>query len=202
MIKGWDADPSAIVAGDAVIGEGTRIWGGAHISSAAVIGRNCIIGRGVSVGPGVQIGNRCKIQNGAQIYAPSVLGDGVFVGPSVVLTNDNNPRAIEPDGSLKTSRDWKPDVVTLGIGCSIGAGTVCVAPVRIGQWAMVGAGSVVTTNVKDFSLVVGSPARHIGWVGRAGLRLESRGNFFRCPKTEEMYRLKDEVMELVEKQLQ
>ena len=95
----------------------------------AVLGENCVVGRGAYIGTGVQMGDNCKVQNYALVYEPAVLGDGVFIGPAVVLTNDTYPRAVNPDGSLKTAHDWEPVGVTIGDGASIGARAVCVAPV-------------------------------------------------------------------------
>ena len=132
-----------------------------------MLGENCVIGRGAYIGTGVRMGDHCKVQNYALVYEPARLGDGVFIGPAVVLTNDTYPRAVNPDGSLKSADDWEPVGVTIGTAPSIGARAVCVAPVTIGAWAMVAAGAVVTTDVPPHALVAGVPARQIGWVGRS-----------------------------------
>jgi acetyltransferase-like isoleucine patch superfamily enzyme len=122
------------------------------------------------------------------VYEPATLENGVFVGPAAVLTNDTFPRAVKPDGSLKGAADWDVVGVTLQEGCSIGARAICVAPVTVGRWAMVAAGAVVTTDVPDFALVVGVPARRIKWVGRAGVPLVSTGERnWRCPQTGARY---------------
>lgn len=165
-------DPSADVSPSAAIGTGTTVWHLAQVREDARLGVDCVVGRGAYIGSGVRIGDRCKIQNHALVYEPAELADGVFVGPAVVFTNDRHPRAITADGRLKSADDWEPVGVTVGQGASIGARAVCVAPVRVGAWAMVAAGSVVTIDVPDHALVVGVPARQIGWVGRTGHRLE------------------------------
>ncbi len=164
--------PGADVDERAKIGDGSSIWHLAQIREDAVLGANCIVGRGAYVGTGVRIGDNVKIQNYALVYEPATLGDGAFVGPAAVLTNDLRPRSVTPDGAQKRGEDWHAVGVEIAEGASVGARAVCVAPVRIGRWAMVGAGSVVTRDVPDHALVVGVPARRIGWVGRSGERLE------------------------------
>ncbi len=161
-------EASADVAATAAVGSGTLIWHLAQVREDAVIGTDCIIGRGAYIGPGVRIGDSCKIQNHALVYEPAVLGNGVFVGPAVVFTNDVYPRAVNPDGSLKTAQDWDPVGVEVEEGASIGARAVCIAPVRIGSWATVAAGAVVTRDVPAYAVVAGVPARQVGWVGPAG----------------------------------
>lgn len=190
---------SADVAADAVIGDGSSVWHLAQVREDAVLGENCIVGRGAYIGTGVRMGANCKVQNYALVYEPAVLGDGVFIGPAAVLTNDTYPRAVNPDGSLKSAHDWEPVGVTIGRGAAIGARAVCVAPVTIGQWAMVAAGAVVTRDVPAHALVAGVPARQLGWVSRAGARLEEDAEGrYRCPLTDERYVLVDGVMEVVE----
>jgi acetyltransferase-like isoleucine patch superfamily enzyme len=184
--------PSADVDQRAEIGEGTLIWHLAQVREEARLGRGCVIGRGAYVGPGVTVGDNVKLQNYALIYEPAQLGDGVFVGPAAVLTNDEYPRAINPDGTLKSAHDWTAVGVTVGEGAAIGARAVCVAPVRIGRWALVAAGAVVTRDVPDFALMVGVPAKRIGWVGRAGVPLHDRGDgLFVCPRTGARYQQAD-----------
>ena len=187
---------SADVAENAVIGDGSKVWHLAQIRENAVLGRNCIVSRGAYIGSGVVIGDNVKIQNHALVYEPARIEDGVFVGPAAVFTNDHFPRSVTPDGSLKSGHDWEPVGVTVREGASIGARAVCVAPVTIGRWAMVAAGSTVTKDVPDFALVAGAPARQIGWVGRAGLRLEridDTGEEWLCPSTGVKYRVTDSL---------
>jgi UDP-2-acetamido-3-amino-2,3-dideoxy-glucuronate N-acetyltransferase len=187
---------SADVDDRAHIGDGTQVWHLAQVREEAVVGEHCVIGRGAYLGPGVRVGARCKIQNHALVYEPAVLEDGVFIGPAVVLTNDLFPRAVTPRGALKTAADWHAVGVTVRTGASVGAGAVCIAPVTIGRWAMVAAGAVVTSDVPDFALVVGSPARQVRWVGRAGGPLVDRGRgSFECPSTGEMYFEADGVLQ-------
>ncbi|HEX6869738.1 MAG TPA: acyltransferase [Micromonosporaceae bacterium] len=177
------------------IGRGTSVWHLAQIREHASVGRNCVIGRGAYVGPGVELGDNCKLQNYALVYEPAVLGAGVFIGPAVVLTNDEYPRSVTPDGRLKTGQDWTAVGVTVGEGASIGARSVCVAPVTIGRWALVAAGAVVTKDVPDFALIVGVPGRRVGWVGRAGVPLKSTGDGrFMCPRTGAEYLEVDGVL--------
>ncbi|MYT71240.1 acyltransferase [Streptomyces sp. cg28] len=172
----------------ATLGSGTRVWELAQIREGARLGEGCVVGRGAYLGTGVSVGANVKIQNYALVYEPATLADGVFVGPAVVLTNDHTPRAVDPHGRAKGAADWEPVGVTVAEGASLGARAVCVAPVRIGRWAMVAAGAVVTRDVADFALVAGVPARWIGWVGRAGERLdEVAPGTWQCPRTGARY---------------
>ena len=174
-------DSTAEIAADAVVPDSTTVWGLAQIREGARIGEECIVGRGAYIGSEVRVGSRTKIQNYAQIYEPAVIEDAVFIGPMVVLTNDAYPRAVRPDGARAGAADWEAVGVTVRHGASVGARSVCVAPVTIGRWALVGAGSVVVHDVPDYALVVGNPARRIGWVGPAGRRLVPDTDRWRCP---------------------
>lgn len=156
--------PSAEVEPEAQIGAGTRIWRQAHIREHAVIGEQCSIGKGVYIEGHVRIGSRVKIQNHVSIFEGVTLEDGVFVGPHVCFTNDFYPRAITPDGRLKTADDWQITPTFVRYGASIGAGSVIICGVTIGTFALVGAGSVVTKDVPPHALVYGNPARLHGYV--------------------------------------
>jgi UDP-3-O-[3-hydroxymyristoyl] glucosamine N-acyltransferase len=179
---------SADVSESATVGPGSKIWHLAQVGDRAAIGRSCVLGRGAYVGPDVRVGDNVKIQNYALVYAPAVLEAGVFIGPAVVLTNDRNPRAVDPSGELKAAAGWAQVGVHVREGASLGARSVCVAPATIGRWALVGAGAVVTNDVPDFALVVGVPARRVGWVGRAGVPLRADGPArWRCDRTDEVF---------------
>lgn len=178
---------SADVADNADIGSGSTIWHLAQIREEAVLGENCVIGRGAYVGTGVRMGNNCKVQNYALVYEPASLADGVFIGPAAVLTNDTYPRAINADGTQKSADDWEAVGVTIKRGASVGARAVCVAPVTIGEWATIAAGAVVTKDVPDHALVVGVPARPIGWVGKSGHPLSKSAGYWVCPVTGDRY---------------
>lgn len=171
MSRNAKIDGTAEVHPTAKIGENVQVWNNSQIRELSIIGDNSIIGSQAYIDAEVLIGKNCKIQNGALIYKPAVVEDGVFIGPGVILTNDHNPRAINPDFNLKKATDWTEVGVQIGRGASIGAGSICVAPLKIGSWAMIAAGSVVTRDVPDFALFAGVPAKQIGWVGRSGFRL-------------------------------
>lgn len=190
--------PSADLDDGVAIGAGSSIWHLAQVRGGAEVGENVVVGRGAYIGTGVHVGNNCKIQNYALVYEPAYLEDGVFIGPAAVLTNDTFPRAINPDGSAKSAHDWEPVGVTLREGCSVGARAVCVAPVTIGRWATVAAGSVVVKDVPDYALVAGVPAKRIKWVGRSGFPLEATGEFtFIDPKTGDEFEQSGETLTLV-----
>lgn len=191
--------PSADVSEDAQIGAGSSVWHLAQVREGVVLGENCVVGRGAYIGAGVQVGDNVKIQNYALVYEPAQVEDGAFIGPAAVFTNDHFPRAVNPDGSLKSGHDWEPVGVTVQEGASIGARAVCVAPVTIGRWAMVAAGATVVRDVPNFAMVVGVPARRIGWVGRAGVPLQRSADdneIWLCPTTGASYRqVNDDMLE-------
>lgn len=160
--------PTAEVSGNAEVGDGSQIWHYCQVSEDSRIGSECILGKNVYVDLGVRIGNRVKVQNNASLFHGTVIEDGVFIGPHVVLTNDKNPRAINPDGTLKGNDDWVEAGVTVKEGASIGAGSIICPGVTIGSFAMVGAGSVVTKDVPAQALVYDNPARVHGQVCKCG----------------------------------
>lgn len=172
MSERFFAHPTADVSPEASIGDGTRIWQHCQVREGAVVGANCILGKGVYVDAGVRIGNNVKVQNGVSVYRGVTLEDGVFCGPHCVFTNDRRPRAINPDGTLKTADEWTVSETLVRTGASIGAHATVVCGLTIGRWAMVGAGAVVTHDVPDYGLVYGNPARLQGFVCPCGARLE------------------------------
>jgi UDP-2-acetamido-3-amino-2,3-dideoxy-glucuronate N-acetyltransferase len=158
----------------------------------ARLGSECIVGRGAYVGPGVTLGNRVKLQNYALVYEPARLEDGVFIGPAAMLINDMFPRSVDVGGKLKRAEDWHAQGVLVREGASVGARAVVLPGRVVGRYALIAAGAVVTTDVPDFALMVGVPARRVGWVGRAGERLtDEGGGSWRCPQTGELYREAD-----------
>jgi len=163
--------PTAEVSKLANIGPETSIWNNCQVRENAFIGHGAILGKDVYVDFDVQIGDNVKIQNGAYIYHGTTIESGVFIGPGVIFTNDKRPRAINPDGTIKGDTDWEVSSILVRYGASIGAGAIILPNVTIGQFAMVGAGSVVTRDVRDHALVLGNPARQIGYVCICGEKM-------------------------------
>lgn len=162
---------SADLEADVRVGAGSSVWHRAQIRTGARIGREAVIGRDVFIDEGVTLGDRVKVQNGALIYHGVTVGDGVFIGPGAILTNDRRPRAQTAAGDLARAADWIVSPIRIGDGASIGAGAIVVAGHDVGAHAMIGAGAVVTHDVPGHALVVGNPARLIGWVCVCGERL-------------------------------
>ncbi len=180
--------PTAEVHPSAQIGDGTSIWNQCHVRENTVIGANCILGKDSYVDFGVHIGDNVKIQNGALVYHGTTLEDGVFVGPGAIFTNDKLPRAINPDGTLKSDDDWVVGETTVQVGASIGAGAVILPGITVGRFALVGAGAVVTKNVPEHGLVLGNPARLAGYVCTCAMKLVKKDSgTYACPTCGEQY---------------
>jgi len=177
--------PQAEVHPEAQIGDGTMIWRNAQVRERARLGKKCIVGQGSYIEYDVVIGDNVKIQNNSSLYNGLTLEDGVFIGPHVVFTNDKLPRAVNPDGSLKGAEDWTVGKTLVKRGAALGACTVVVTGVTIGEWVMVGSGSVVTRDVPAHALVVGNPARVIGWVSAAGVRCKTQEEAIALTRTEQ-----------------
>ncbi len=179
------AHETAVIDEGCTIGRGTKIWHFSHLMSGCRIGERCNIGQNVVVSPGVVLGTNVKVQNNVSIYTGVTCEDDVFLGPSMVFTNVINPRS-----HVNRKHEFRPTIVRRG--ASIGANATIVCGNEIGEYAMVGAGAVITKSVKPYALVVGNPARQVGWVSAHGHRLhfdpEGRAT---CPETGERYRLKD-----------
>lgn len=178
---------TAEVSDRATIGEGSSIWHHSQVREGARIGENCILGKGVYVDNDVLIGNNVKIQNYVSVYHGVTLEDGVFVGPHVCFTNDMNPRAINPDGSLKAADDWVLSETRIKSGAALGANSTIRCGVTIGEWAVIGAGSVVTRDVPAHGLVYGNPGRLHAFVCSCGTKLDKaeadgKGMLAACPR--------------------
>jgi len=181
-IPGITIHESAVVDFPVDIGEGTKIWHFSHVLSNVVIGKNCTVGQNVMIGPDVVVGNSCKIQNNVSIYNGVTLEDEVFCGPSMVFTNVENPRA-----GIDKKKEFKPTLVKRG--ASIGANATVLCGHTLGEYCFIGAGAVVTCDVPDFALMVGIPARQVGWMSKAGGKLNEA---LICPITGTGYRLNEE----------
>ena len=178
---------TADVSASAVIGDGASIWHQAQVREGARIGAGCIIGKGAYIDSNVSIGANCKVQNYSCVYHGTTLEDGVFIGPEVVFTNDRYPRAINPDGSLKSDSDWEVGETIVRHGAAIGSRSVILPGRIIGRWALVAAGSVVTKDVLDHQLVAGNPARQVGWVCSCARPLDAAFACRSCGRTYEKH---------------
>lgn len=188
----YQAHPTAIIDKGCSIGSGTIIWHFSHVMQGATLGKNCSLGQNVVVSPSVVLGDGCRVQNNVSIYTGVQCAENVFLGPSCVFTNILNPRAF-----ISRKEEFLPTRV--GCGASIGANATILCGISIGAYALVGAGTVVLSDVPDFALVVGNPARQIGWVSRHGERLnfDEKGRA-QCPITQEVYQLSNSKVSLVE----
>lgn len=188
MEKEYFAHETAVIDEGVSIGKGTKIWHFSHIMTGSVIGKNCNIGQNVVISPGVKLGNNVKVQNNVSVYTGVICEDDVFLGPSMVFTNVVNPR------SAVNRRD-KYEETLVEKGATIGANATIVCGHKIGRFAFIGAGAVVTKDVKPYSLVVGNPARHTGWMSEYGHKLNfDAGGFAVCPESGEKYSLKDGIV--------
>ena len=179
MNKDFFSHKSAIISEDTQIGKNTKIWHYSHIFGSSTVGENCVIGQNVMIGPNVILGKGCKIQNNVSLYKGIILEDDVFCGPSCVFTNVKTPRAF-----IDRSNEFSNTHTIVRKGVSIGANATIICGVELGKFCMIGAGALVTKNVKPYSLVIGSPAKHIGWISEAGERLD---NNLICNRTGKLY---------------
>lgn len=188
------AHETAVIDAGCQIGEGTKIWHFSHIMPNSVIGKNCNLGQNVVVSPEVVLGNNVKVQNNVSIYTGVECEDDVFLGPSCVFTNVINPRS-----AIARKSEFRKTFVRKG--ASIGANATIICGNEIGQYAMIGAGAVITKPVADFALVVGNPAQQIGWVSKAGHRLNfTNDNIAVCPEQKETYELVDGMVSIINEQ--
>jgi UDP-2-acetamido-3-amino-2,3-dideoxy-glucuronate N-acetyltransferase len=178
---------TSVVDAGAKIGSGSKIWHFSHVMGTAEMGENCILGQNVFVGNNVKLGSNVKVQNNVSLYEGVVCEDDVFLGPSMVFTNVINPRS-----SVNRKNEFKPTLVKRG--ASIGANATIVCGIILGEYCFIGAGAVITKDVKPFALMVGVPARQKGWVSRSGVIL---GEDLVCPETGEKYMLKDGLLRLL-----
>ena len=190
---------TSVIDDNVKIGKGTKIWHFSHILSRSIIGQNCVIGQNVMIGPDVKIGNRCKIQNNVSVYKGVELEEEVFCGPSMVFTNVIIPRAF-----IERKHEFKETLVKKG--ATIGANATVICGVTIGKYSLVGAGAVVTKNVPDYALVVGVPARQVGWVCKCGVVLTREVSIngkkkFICPNCGSEYILDGEKFYPLEEKL-
>ncbi|MEK7535723.1 MAG: acyltransferase [Patescibacteria group bacterium] len=190
--KEFFAHETAVIDEGAKIGKGTKIWHFCHVMPESQIGEGCNLGQNVLVSPGVILGKNVKVQNNVSLYTGVICEDDVFLGPSVVFTNIKNPRsAVVRKGQYEQTLVKK--------GASIGANATVICGVTIGEYAFVGAGAVVTKDVSPYALVVGNPARQIGWVSEYGHRLEFKEGIATCPESGEKYELSDDEVRKINK---
>lgn len=185
MTKTYFAHETAIIDEGCIIGEGSKIWHFSHIMPHCIIGKNCNIGQNVVVSPEVILGNNVKVQNNVSIYTGVICEDDVFLGPSMVFTNVINPRS-----AIIRKDQYKKTIVKKG--ASIGANATIVCGITIGEYAFVGAGTVVTKDVKPYALVVGNPSRQTGWMSEYGHKLHfNEQGIAVCPESKQKYKLEN-----------
>jgi UDP-2-acetamido-3-amino-2,3-dideoxy-glucuronate N-acetyltransferase len=192
MEKEYFAHETAVIDDGCKIGKGTKIWHFSHIMSGSEMGENCNIGQNVVISPGVKLGKNVKVQNNVSIYTGVICEDDVFLGPSMVFTNIINPRS-----AIIRKDSYSATLVEKG--ASIGANSTIICGNKIGTYSFIGAGAVVTKEVKPYALVIGNPARQIGWMSEYGhkLKFDSDG-FASCPESGERYRITDgEVSKII-----
>lgn len=191
-MKDYFSHQTAIIDDGCNIGKGTKIWHFSHIMKNSKIGMNCNIGQNVVVSENVILGNNVKVQNNVSIYTGVICEDDVFLGPSMVFTNVINPRSF-----INRKNEFKPTIVKKG--ATIGANATIVCGITIGEFALVGAGAVVTKDIKSYSLVIGNPAKHVGWVSEYGNKLNfDNEGFAICPESKQKYKFIDnEVVKIL-----
>lgn len=186
------AHESAVIDEGCTIGKGTKIWHFSHIMSGCKIGENCNIGQNVVISPSVVLGENCKVQNNVSVYTGVICDDDVFLGPSCVFTNVINPRS-----AVARKSEYRQTLI--GRGASIGANATIVCGHDIGEYALIGAGCVVTKDIPAYALVVGNPSKQIGWVSEYGHRLTfDKKGIGICPETKQVYELKNGIVKRIE----
>ena len=191
MNDNFFAHETAVIDEGCTIGNDTKIWHFSHIMQDCVIGENCNIGQNVVVSPHVKLGNNVKIQNNVSVYTGVICEDDVFLGPSMVFTNVINPRSF-----VNRKSEYKETIIRKG--ASIGANATIVCGHEIGEYALIGAGSVITKDVKPYALMVGNPARQIGWVSEYGHTLQFNENMATCPETGQIYKLENDTIHRIQ----
>lgn len=186
------AHETAVIDAGCVIGDGTKIWHFSHIMNGSKIGKSCNIGQNVVVSPNVVLGDNVKVQNNVSIYTGVICEDDVFLGPSMVFTNVINPRS-----AVNRKSEYAKTIVNKGV--SIGANATIVCGIILGEYSFIGAGAVVVKDIKPYALVVGNPARHIGWMSQFGHRLHFNNNGIAiCPKSNKKYKLENDFVTILE----
>ena len=189
--KDFFAHESAVIDEGCSIGKGTRIWHFAHVMSNCVIGEQCNLGQNVVVSPGVRLGKNVKVQNNVSIYTGVICEDDVFLGPSMVFTNVINPRS-----AIVRKDQYQQTLVKKGV--SIGANATIICGITIGEYAFIGAGAVVNRDVRPYALVVGNPARQIGWISEYGHRLQFDGDGIAiCPESGQKYQFSENAVKRI-----